>query len=195
MSAMLVQTLNSCSCHIWLKIITGEYPCHVILQGAQPSSATPVFEGKTQRWKEDSPVRCGWAHALFPTALHHSTSCLLQRSEPSHRHISLGESAQEWCGLTERCRLGSREVMHSWRVILGRWMKQQGSAPWLIACWLGMEYWYVLKKREEGNTNLGTVWPSPVLRSQTSASELIPVCSMCRQWKEIEILREKFLMF
>lgn len=156
----------------------------------------PVFWGKNSMMEKRRTHLWGVAgHTLFPPALHHSTSCLLQQSKPSHhKHVSLGESAQEWCGLTECCGLGSKEVMHSWKVILGRGVKQQGCAPWLIACWLGIEYWYVLKDRE-GNANLGIVWPSPVLRSQTSMSELILVCSVCRQWKEIETLREKFLLF
>lgn len=126
---------------------------HVLSQGKMPALK-----------REGLHVRA--RTCLTPTSLATTVAspctCLIP---PHKKQVSCGESAKECCGVTEQCRLGTREIVHSWRVILGEEWSNKAVHSWLILCWLGIGYWDILKKKKRKEGKLA--WESSV-----------PVCSL-----------------
>ena len=147
-TAAMLKTLNSCSCHIWLKIISSEYPCHVILQWAQPSSTTPGrvvlgLEGMASNCaREDS----GWT-------LGNTTSL------KGWSGTGMGCPERWWSHRAWRC---SKSV---WMLCWGTWFSE--NHWWRVNGWIGWScgsfptlvfLWFYDSKETNALWNLSVRW-------------------------------------
>lgn len=146
--AMLVQKPNSCGYWILLKRITIKINV-VVFPNEHSLAMSPVAvqimskEKNVSHEKRRSPCEVWPRTCLAPpplsTAGASSCSCQIP---PHNQQASCGESAKEWCGVRERCRLGGRGIPCSWRVI---WEKDDAARVWAL-CWSGIGYWDILQK-------------------------------------------------
>lgn len=126
-----------------LKLMLWYFPMNTAWQCHQLLCKSCQRKKMSAMKREGALVRCGRGCALLPpplsTAGASSCSCQIP---PHNQQVSCGESAKEWCGVRERCRLGGRGIPCSWRVI---WEKDNAARVWPL-CWSGIGYWDILQK-------------------------------------------------